>query len=699
MTEVVKTICQMCYFYCGLDVHVDHGRIVKIEGMKEHPVNHGRLCAKGLASGQLVTDPRRLTHPLRRVGDRGSGNWQRITWDEALDEIATRLLAIRDQDGPQYIGYYRGHAPGWVTNYNYVFRFMNTLGSPNIITHANLCFAPRAIAHSATYGGFPEPDYERTNCIMLIGYNPVYTAPVNYAARIIRAKARGAKLIVVDPRFTNTAAKADLYLRPRPGTDAALCLAMIHVIIDQGLYDRDFVEKWTVGFGPLAEHVREKTPAWAEQITGVPAGKIEQAARMLATVRPSLVVDGNGLDQHTNVVQTVRTTTILRSLIGSIDAPGGSVLVPPLPFVDVQRRSALSTREAARASIMQYPLYFNSGRSLTGPEMTDSISTGIPYALKALIVQGGDPVAVLSQSPKVRDTLLRVGFLVVHDLFPTAAAQIADIVLPAASFLERDLILYYRYRPYADGNLIAAQNKAVEPVGESKSDLDFVFALARRMGFQEFFPWATVDEAFDWELAPNSIDVAWLRNHPGGYERRYKPEELYRKYERTGFGTPSGKLELYSERFEEAGFAPLPEFEEPGVSPRSRPDIVKEYPLIGATGLKLGIHTHTQYRTLPWINAIEPDPFVEIHPETARELGIVSGEVVGLETPEGMIRIKARVTETVAPGVVMATHGWGEPYAHGPLSNDVTAERPRDVISGATGNRSFLCKIRKLEAR
>lgn len=699
MPRVVKSICQMCYFYCGLDVHVEGGAILKIEGTKEHTMSGGRLCAKGMASAQLVSDPKRLRYPLRRIGERGSGQWKRITWDEALDEIASRLLAIRDREGPEKIGYYRGHAPGWVTNYNYVFRFMNTLGSPNIMTHANLCFAPRVIAHAATYGGYPEPDYERANCMMLVGYNPTATSAVNYAARVVAAKERGASLIVVDPRFTSIASKADLFLQPRPGTDAALLLAMIHVIIAEDLYDHDFVSAYTLGFDELAGHVREMTPEWAEPITGVPAAKIRQAARLVATTKPAVIVDGNGLDMHTNVVQTVRAVTVLRGLIGSVDAPGGSVFVPLLPFVDVQRRGAIPTGEAVKKAIVQYPLYFLNGRSLTGPEMTDSVARGVPFALKALIVQGGNPVGVLSQSGLVRDSLAKAEFIVVHDLYMTATAEIADIVLPSASFLERDLILYYRYRPYADGNLVCAQNKAVEPVGESRSDLDFVFALARRMGFEEFFPWKTVDEAFDWELASNGIDVSWLRAHPEGYQRRYPPDEIFFKYKKGGFRTPSGKLEFYSAGFAEAGHDPLPVYQEPLESPISQPAMAAEYPLIGSTGLKPGVYTHTQFRTLPWLHEVEPEAYVEIHPRTAGPLGIAESDTVEVETPQGAIQVKARVTEAVQPGVVMVAFGWGEPYAGGQMSNSITSERQRDAISGATANRSFLCRVRKLEVK
>lgn len=698
MSEVIKTICQMCYFYCGLDVTVEEGRILRVEGMREHPTNRGRLCAKGLASAQLVTDRRRLKTPLRRVGERGSGEWQPISWDQALDEIADKLLATRHELGPEYVGYYRGQAPGWITNYNYVIRFMNSWGSPNIFTHAHLCFAPRAIAHAATFGGFPEPDYEHAKCMMLLGYNPVYTSPVNYAPRIVWARERGAKLIVVDPRFTNTAAKADLFLQPRPGTTGALVLAMIQVVIEEGLYDADFIDEWTVGFDQLKEFVQDYTPEKVEPITWVPPDEIRKAAHMLATIRPSVVVDGNGLDQHTNTVQTVRTTSILRSLLRTVDESGGSVLVPPLPFIDVQLRGDRPPGFDHKA-VFQYPLYYGWGLTLTGVELTDAIASGKPHTIKALIVQGGDPVAVLSETDTVREILREADFLVVHDLYHTATGQIADIVLPAASFLERDLILYYRYRPFADGNLIAMQNQCVPPVGESKSDLDFIFSLARHVGLEEYFPWNNVIDAFDWELEPNGINVAWLREHPGGYVRRYKPEELYRKYERMGFSTPSKKIEFVASSFAEHGLDPLPTFVEPAASPVSTPKLAEEYPLVCSTGLKLGIHTHTQFRSLPWIREIEPDPFGEIHPRTAAELGIADGDWMKVESSQGRIRVRARVRATVHPRLVIITHGYGEPYAgDDDLANVITSEKKRDPISGATGNRSFLCRVSKVEA-
>lgn len=697
MTETINTICQMCYFKCGLRVTVDDETILRVEGMPEHPVNKGRLCAKGLSAAQLTTDPDRLKTPLRRTGERGSGEWEPISWDEALNEIAEKLLKIRQAFGPEYVGYYRGQAPGWVTNYNYVIRFMNSWGSPNIFTHGHLCFTPRAIAHAGTFGGYPEPDYERANCIALFGYNPVYTSPVNYAARIIWAKERGAKLIVADPRFTNTASKADLFLQERPGTTGALVLGLIHVIIAEALYDADFVQRWTVGFDELETFIQDYTPEAVASITGVPAAKIKEAARMIATIKPAVVVDGNGLDQHTNTVQTVRTTSILRALIRTVDEPGGSVLVPPLPFVDVQRRGARPDDFADRA-VYRYPLYFGAGLTNTGVAMTDAIATEKPHPLKALIVQGGNPVSALSDTSTLRKTLQMTDLLVVHDPYLSSTAQIADIVLPAATFLERDLILYYRYRPSARANLIALQNRCVPPVGESKSDLEFIIALARRVGLGEYFPWDDVKDAFDQELEVHGISVDWLRQHPGGYLREYEPEEIYRQYEQDGFDTPSGKIEFVSSLFARHGYDPLPTFVEPAEGPVSTPELAEDYPMVCSAGLKLGIHTGTQFRSLPWIRAIEPDPFAEIHPRAAAEHGIEDGEWMIVESPRGTIRVRAHVTPSTRPDVIMVTHGYGEPYdENSGLTNDVTGEDERDPIAGATSNRSFLCRIRKAD--
>jgi len=389
----------MCYFYCGLDVYCQDGRIARIEGMKEHPANRGSICPKGLASQQVVTDPNRLRTPLLRKGRRGDGQWREISWEEALTIMAERLSEVREQNGPEAVAYHRGQAPGWVTAMNYVTRFMNTFGSPNLVTHSHLCFQPRGIAHVSTYGGVHEPDFDRARCILLWGFNPVYTALPNYGRRIMAAKAKGAKLIVVDPRFSQTAAKADLWLQPKPGTDLAVAMAMSKVLIEERLYDEAFVRDLTVGFEQLREHLDTVTLDAIEQLTGVPSVQIQQAARLFAENAPAVLKEGNGLDQHVNVVQTVRAIALLPALTGNLNIEGGNIFVPPLPFVDVQSRATLP-EDWEQRSISKHPLYFRQGNALHDEELLAALETEEPYKPRCLIIQGGDPVAANSNTTR-----------------------------------------------------------------------------------------------------------------------------------------------------------------------------------------------------------------------------------------------------------------------------------------------------------
>ncbi len=693
--DSICTICQSCYFYCGLRVFREGSTIVRIEGLPEHPTNRGTICPKGLAAQQLVTDPRRLLHPQKRVGPRGSGRWKRISWDEAMTLLAGKLRAAKESDGAESVVYHRGHAPGWVTTMNYVTRLMNAFGSPNLLTHAHLCFAPRAIAHAATYGGVPEPDFDAAQCILLWGFNPVYTSLPNYARRIVDAKARGAKLVVIDPRFTPTAAKADLWLQPRPSTDPALGMGIVKVLVEEKLYDADFVRDYTVGFDQLAAHVASIELADVEATTGVPADLIRRAARILSESRPTVVKEGNGLDQHVNVVQAVRTVALVTTLLGSINARGGDVLVPALPFEDVQLRGKREEDWEGR-SLSTHPLYYRTGNSIHDEELFQALETGKPYTIRALFVQGGALVEANANVARTRRLLQKIDFIAVHDLYPTATADIADLVLPAASFLERNLLLYYRYRPSAQMNLVALQQQVVPPAGESRADLDVVFDLARRLGLEKEFPWRSSEEAFDWELKPLGISIDYLRRHPEGHQVLYGPAELYWSHGRHGFATNSGKVELYGARLAAFGYAPLPELER--IPPQL--DASVESPLLCGTGLKLGIHTHTEFRTLPWIHGIEPVPFLEIHPSTAQSLDVSEASTVSIESPWGSVTAVARLTEGVSPDVVMLAYGYGEPYAttEWRLANELTPDGSiaSDPISGATSNRRVPVRVRAL---
>jgi formate dehydrogenase (coenzyme F420) alpha subunit len=690
---LAKTLCRMCGRYCGLNVTLEGNRITRVEGMPEHFVSKGKICAKGLASAQLENDPKRLIYPLKRAGERGSGKWERISWNQAYEIITERLNHLRGEYGPASLVYHRGRAPDWGSNWAYVQRFMNVWGSPNIATHSHNCHMARALGHIHTYGGHPIPDYDKCKFMILWGYNPAYTSVVNHARRILDVKRKGAKIVVIDPRFTNIASKADIYIRIRPGTDGALALGMLHVIIQEDLYDKGFVNQWTVGFEELKEFTKAYPPQKVEDITWVPAEKIAEVARLYARNKPAILEDANGIDQHTNVVQTVRAMAILQAITGNLDNPGGHLFVPPLPLKNMTLNEKLPSEVQ---SLSTHPLYYNLLRIST-VEMLDAIETGKPYPVKGLIIQGSGLSVISSNSDRVTETLKKVDFTVVHDLYLTTDAQIADLALPAKTFFECPLPIFYPfgYAPSADVGMMGIVNKIVDSPGECKSDAEFIFEMGRRLGLKEYFPWETVEEAFDEELSPSGFTVKDLQKNPQGIIIPFSPHTLYKKYERVGFNTPSRKVEIYSETFNKLGYNPLPVFKEPAESPISTPEVAEKFPLIGGTGLKLGIFTHSQYRRVEWLNEIVPESYVEIHPQTAAELHIKDGERVKIESKRGSIEVPAKITEATDPRVVFITYGWGQPYAHGACVNVLTDMMKRCPISGANGNRSFLCRVRK----
>jgi len=578
MAEIVKTLCQMCGRFCGLNAYVEGGRMVKVEGMPEHPISKGGLCPRGLAAVQYEYDPRRLVHPLKRTGGRGEGKWERISWDEAMRITVERLLQAKEKHGAQSVFFYKGQGDGWESIWAHIKRFMDVLGSPNFGAHSHLCWAPIRMGMVYTMGDMPMPDIEKAKCILLWGFNPFTSCVANLGRRILDAKDRGAKLVAIDPRFSAAAAKADLFVRPRPGTDGALALGMLNVILSEHLYDRAFVEKWTYGFDKLKESVQQYTPERVEEITWVSAPDIREIARLYATTKPACItVGGNGIDQHTNSVQTSRAISILIAVSGNLDQPGGNVFVPRPSLTDIRLVDKLPPESKA---VDKHPLYYRLS-SVPGSDMVDTLLSGEPYPLKAMIVMAGDPARSLSETARVREALNKLDFLVVHDLFMTAAAELADIVLPATSCFESSQLCTYPYHaaPPIGTQMIALRNKVVDPPGECHSDFEFVFELAKKLGCGDYFPWETAEEAFNEELKPTGITIEALKEHPEGIQKTINPQELYLKYERQGFATPTKKVELYSTIFEKFGYDPLPTFNEPGESPISRPDLAQQYPI------------------------------------------------------------------------------------------------------------------------
>ena len=684
---------------CGVIAHVEDGKVVRVEGNPEFPTNKGGICPRGLSATQLLYDPNRLQYPLKRVGERGEGKWERISWDEASKITATRLNEIKDEYGAKTVAFLRGEAPAFDIWLGLWTRLTISFGSPNYSSPSNVCFFPRSSCF-LTYGEYFESDFDNNNGIIVLwGYNAAASSLPGSCRRIIEAKERGAQLIVVDPVFTPIAAKADLHLRVRPGTDAALALGMMNVIIGEKLYDKDFVEKWTTGFGKLASHVKDYPPEKAAEITGVPDELIIESARKYATTKPGLIAIGNGVEQTINAVQTVRCLNILQAITGNLDIPGGNIADPEPPPMGMLNPTMMLDRmpNYAKECLSRHPLYARNHMA-TRTEIVDAILTGKPYPIKGMLVFGAEPVTTNAQSSRVIEALKKIDFLAIHEIYMTPTAELADIVFPCVTFFEADDYSYWQLGSARHGrpqtiHIDMWQRKVVEPLGECGSNWDFVVGLAKALGLEKDFPWNSLEEYVDWELKATGkgITVEQVKQSPNGIIKAYSPYELYWKYEKKGFKTPSGKVELYSSILEEFGYDPLPVYREPVESPISQPELARKYPLICNNGMKSVVHTHSQFQELPWIKEIFPEPFAALHPATAQKYSAEDSEWIVVESPRGSVKLRVKITKAVPPNSVFMPHGWKEPRY-----NDLTDDQEVDPIGAAFCTRAFLCRVRKV---
>jgi anaerobic selenocysteine-containing dehydrogenase len=699
LDKIVKTICRMCLMGCGIIAHVQDGKVIKIEGNPDFPVNKGGICPKGLSSIQLLYDPHRLQYPLKNVAERGGGKWERISWDEALKITADRLNEIKSKDGAKAVAFPKGQAPAWDIWWDLWIRLAMGFGSPNIAPPADVCFFPRSSSFT-THGEYAESDFDNNNgVIVLWGYNAASSSLPASCRRIFEARDRGAQLIVIDPVFTPLAAKANLHIRIRPGTDLALALGMINVIIGEELYQKDFVQKWTVGFDRLASHVKNYPPEKVEEITGVRAEVVQEVARKYAKIKPGLIAIGNGVEQTTNSVQTVRGINILQAISGNLDIPGGNIFDPEPPPMGKLNPTMMLDRipNYAQECVSRHPLYAQTQMTNRG-EVVDAILTGKPYPIRGMLVFGTNMVITTAQSTKVIEALKKLDFFAVHDVYLTPTAEFADIIFPCTTYLEADDYNYWRMGSARHGrpqtmHIDMWQRRVIEPLGESRSNWDFVAGVAKALGLAEFFPWESLEEYVDWELktTKKGITVKQLKESPDGVTKIYPSSELYRKYERKGFKTPSGKVELYSTILEGYGYEPLPIYREPAESPISQPELAQDYPLICNNGMKPLVHTHSQFHELPWIKQIFPEPFAALNPATGSKYGLKDGEWIIVESPRASVQLKAKITKAVPPNTVFIPHGGKEPRY-----NDLTDDKNVDPIAGSFSTRAFLCRLKKV---
>lgn len=676
--KILKTLCNMCLTRCGLDVYVENGRIVKVAGMQEHPLN--TLCVKAHAIPELVHSSERLTNPLKKV----DGEFKGVSWDEALGLIADKLTDIKQKYGPQAVVIHAGNPFIATQTEKIIRRFSDLYGTPNYTSGGSFCFLARALGHILTCGTHIFPHYSTdTRCMVTWGNNPDESSPPQ-ADAIWAMKKRGAKLIVIDPRATALAKEADIHAQIRPGTDCALALGMLNVIIAEELYDKAFVREWTVGFDQLVDHVKGYPPERVEEITWVPAEMIKNMARMYATNRPASISLGISMDHCTNGVQAIRAITTLIAITGNLDVPGGHVYNPALWQSSIRVKGRIPDLGTSIGA--NYPLYSKYALESTASPLTDAILTEKPYPIKALLITGCNAVVTWPNTNKVKQAFEKLDFILVVDIFMTDTAKMADIVLPGTTFLERQDLRHYRQ---GGSPLAARTNRAIEPVGNSMEDWKIWAALGRRLGYEEYFPWEDSDELHEYLLKPSGISLDQAKQHPGGV---YYAGKEYKKYLKDGFNTPSKKVEIYSQQMKGLGYDPIPTYHEPAESPVSRPDLIDKYPLILITGARTIAYLHSEYRNLPSLRRLVPEPLMEINPQTAASLGIADRDMVKVESLRGGIKIKAKITEDIHPNVVSIQHGWSEVNV-----NYLTDDEARDPVSAYPGFRSVLCRVTKAE--
>ncbi len=748
-----------CHGTCGILAYVEDGKLVKVEGDPDHPWNQGRLCSRCLAMTQYVYHPDRLTHPLKRVGQRGEGRWQEVSWEEAFDLIETRMKKIREEFGPESVIFAMGTGRDigpWICLLAYAY------GSPNVMFSLSgvACYSPRIAAVETVQGDYcvldaaqwlprryDDPKYKIPECIIVWGYNIDASCPDNvFGHWIIDLMKKGTKIISIEPRLTWFASRAEKWLSLRPGTDGALAMGFLNVIINEGLYDRDFVEKWTNAphlirsdTGRLlreSDLVKDGSPAnfvvwdtagkkpavwdsanvafkqngvnpalegefeislsdgtrvpvktvWTvfcqevnkypvkrvSEISRVPQRDIVETARLYAKSKPASIHWGVAIDMTPAITPTAQAITALWCLTGNLDTPGGNVIARyafdavayALPGAKGIIRLESEEADKKRIGADRYgPLNKFIQRAQTDLVL-EQIFTGKPYPIKGLWMQTCNPVAGIGLDPKKwAEALKKLDFVVAVDLFMTPSAQFADVVLPAASFLEKDSVRSW-WVP------LQSINKAIT-VGECKPDVEINFELAKR--FDPNLRWNSIHELFDEIVKPSGLTFKQLQEKGWAFPPEGHPSAPYHRFEKgllrpdrkPGFQTPSGKMELYSSLREEWGLEPMPHYEEPPFTPVSQPELHQEYPLILSTGRRSPVYFHTEHRNIPWLREIDPDPVVEIHPATAKAHNIKHGEWVWVENWLGRCKLKAKVTLVVPKWMVMAAHGWWFPEKPG----------------------------------
>lgn len=651
LREEILTFCPLCAGHCSAKATVEDGKIIKWErdtesGLPSEP------CPpfKGLSAIEMSTHPDRLKYPQKRVGARGEGKWERISWDEALDTIARKLRDVKEKYGPEQVALGLGEPKGM--EFAFGQRFAGAFGTPNVATPSHLCAATQLASSFITFGPRYPALYHDTECVsrlkIIWGSNLIQTRGPLLREWLRASLLSGAKLVVIDPKRIDIAKRADLWIRPRPASDGALAMGILKATIDEKLYDEDFIAKCTIGFDELKEHVKTFTLDDVERVTWVPRQQIEKVARLYTQFKPAVIHIGNALSHGVNSFQTDRAIDILRTISGPPNTPGWEISITPAAF----------TRPGRFFLLSKFP---RKAERTLGSEFKWAMMTAyIPYQalikgileenVKAVLFFVTNPLCSYPDAREAYKALMKLDFVVVSELFMTPTAAIADIVLPAATSGEYDTVGYWGEEGVA--GVLRAFPKLVNPPGEAWPDTKMINELAKRLGLGEYF-WDDDRGALDLMLQPSGLTWENFKQ-----QRMILAEKEYRKPEKDAFDTPSGKVEIYSKQMKELfGCSPLPLWEELSRFPFEPSE---EYPLLLTTRVE-DAYKLTGFKRIASMRKYKPEPTVELNPETAKKAGLKEGEWVYIETKKGRITQKLSLDRDLDPRVVFASFGWWFP--------------------------------------
>ena len=691
--EVRRTMCDICSpgMHCGINAYIKDGKVIKIEGLDGHPTNDGRLCTKGMANREFIYSEDRILSPLRRVGERGEGKFEAITWEEAYAEIAANLNRVKAEDGPESTVFYSGYSK-WYRQM--LRRFAYAYGTPNYGCESSACYTSAFMAWKALAGNQADADFGNSDLFLGWACNPFYSCYM-YGSALLKRKEQGMKFIIVDTRRTPAVEKlADLFLQPKQGTDGALAHAISNVLIERGWIDQSYIDRYVYGFEEFAEYVKQFNESNVEELTGVPYELVVKAAEMIhESHRMSANESSAPISHHRNGFQNYRAIMSILAITGNFDVEGGQQLTPHSYMhvacgVKTNEEKYLYENKPANVrpcvGSERFPLWEHMEGEMQAMDLPRQILEGTPYPIKAVYALGMN-ARMFPDSTRMFEALKRLDFFVDTDLFLTDTAKYADIVLPACSSFERG-----EFKLYPSGTAWYT-SPAITPLGESKSDVQILTELANYMklpdpvllkGYDYFVQHYILD---DYDITIDELKKAELPVPVGDRGAFVSYAALDE-----GLSTPTGKFELKSALIEahpEWHLDALPTYREP--LDDADPAL---YPYVFVSGSRIPNAIHSRLHKLPRNRALRPYPTADIHPSLGKTIGVKDGEWMEISTARGCISVKCHLTESVQPETVTLFQGYSEADANKLLDADHL-----DPYAGFPAYRSTRCNVSKKE--